>query len=208
MIELCIFDMGGVLCRGFDIAPGAAAALGMPVAEFRRFAAPLMHPFMRGELAADEFWRRFEAASGRRAEEDYWATLFAPTLDGPTAELVLELRSRGARVVCGTNTIPIHYAMHQALGQYDCFDRVYASHLLGLAKPDGAFWLRILREEGVRADRAFFVDDYPENVEAAAELGIESRLYVSAAELRVQLAGVLGPRPVGPRPVGLKAVGK
>lgn len=191
MIELCIFDMGGVVCRNFDIGPKAAEALGMPLGAFRAYAAPMMDAFMRGELGAAEFWKRFEDATGARVKEDYWTTLFRPALDIPTVELARELAAGGrTRVVCGTNTIPAHYAVHERLGQYGCFARVYASHLMGVAKPHGDFWRRILREEGVGADRVFFVDDNPENVEAARRLGIESRFYVSAESLRAELAGL------------------
>ncbi len=187
MTGLFIFDMGGVLCRGFDVAPEAARRLGIEAGEFRRLAAPDMQAFMRGEFGDAEFWRRFEARSGLRVAEDYWETLFRPTTDAATESLVRELAAGGARVVCGTNTIGVHYRIHEELGQYAPFHRVYASHLMGAAKPEPAFWLRILEEEGVRPEEAFFVDDYPENVEAARALGIESRLYVSAAELRRSL---------------------
>jgi putative hydrolase of the HAD superfamily len=197
MIELFIFDMGGVVCRDFDIVPAAAARLGMPAEEFRIRAAPAMPAFMRGEIDAEEFWWRFEAATDIRPGEDYWTTLFSPTVDEPTERLIRELKDGGpVRVVCGTNTIDAHYRIHRGLGQYDCFDWVYASHLMGSAKPDPEFWLRILREEGTDPERAFFVDDNPENVDAAKALGIESRLYVSAAALRRDLLaiGVLGDR--------------
>ena len=191
MIGLCIFDMGGVICRGFDIGPKAAEALGMPLGAFRAYAAPMMDAFMRGELGAAEFWKRFELTSGARVKEDYWTTLFKPTLDIPTVDLALELAAGGRiRVVCGSNTIPAHYEIHKGRGQYDCFDRVYASHLMGVAKPNEDFWRRILREEGVGADQAFFVDDNPENVAAARRLGIESRLYSSAESLRAELVGL------------------
>jgi putative hydrolase of the HAD superfamily len=196
MIELYIFDMGGVLCRDFDIGPAAAHRLGIGVSQFRAFIEPDIMAFMRGDLGGAEFWRRFEARSGLAVPEDYWTTLFRPRLDLPTVDLVRELAA-GARTVCGTNTIAEHYAIHCAGGQYEGFHAVYASHLMGSAKPEPEFWLDILEAEGVPPERAFFVDDFPENVEAAGALGIESRLYVSAEVLRADLIA-LG-APLGPR---------
>lgn len=192
MIELYIFDQGGVLSRDFEVAPEAARRLGIGTDEFKRLAAPDMQAFMRGEFDSAEFWRRFESRSGLRASEDYWATLFRPTLDEGTVALAREL-GRSARVVGGTNTIAVHYGIHLALGQYECLQRVYASHLMGSAKPEPEFWLSILEAEGVRPERAFFVDDYAENVEGARRLGIHARLFVGAAELRRELVSLGAP---------------
>jgi putative hydrolase of the HAD superfamily len=198
MIELYIFDQGGVISRDFMIGPEASKRLGIGLADFRRFVAPDDQAFMRGDFDSAEMWRRFEARSGVRAAENYWATLFHPSIDLPTFELVEELRAglrkAGAgRVVGGTNTIAEHYAIHRAQGEYSCFDLVYASHLMGRAKPEPEFWLDILEKEGVPPERAFFTDDFPENVEAAARLGIEARLYTDAASLRDDLLALGAP---------------
>jgi putative hydrolase of the HAD superfamily len=192
MIKLYVFDQGGVICRSFDIGPEAAARLGICLEEWRRLALPDIQAFMRGDLDAAVYWRRFEERSGLRVGEDYWETLFRPTLDAPTFALARELGESG-RVVCGTNTIAAHYEIHRGLGQYDCFHRVYASHLLRRAKPEAGFYASILESEGVRPDEAFFTDDYPENVEAAAALGIHARLYSDADALRRDLAALGAP---------------
>jgi putative hydrolase of the HAD superfamily len=213
MIELYIFDMGGVLVRNFDIGPEAARRLGIDVGDFRAFMEPDLMPFMRGDIDGAEFWRRFGARSGLGISEDYWTTLFRPRLDGPTVDLVHELAAgalaEGSRVVCGTNTIEEHYAIHKAQGQYGGFHAVYASHFMGTAKPEPGFWLDILEAEGVRPERAFFVDDFPENVEAARALGIESRLYVSADVLRADLLALGSPLgPGAPRAVAAPGGGR
>ena len=195
MIELYIFDQGGVLARDFDIGPEAASRLGLTVEEFRRIAAYDLQAFMRGDFDPAEFWRRFESRGGGKAPEDFWTTLYNPSLDRPTFDLVRELRDarfngsgpRRFRVVGGTNTIGPHYATHLERGDYSCFDAVYASHLMGRAKPEPEFWLDILRAENVRPENVFFADDYPENVAAAGELGIHARLYLDATRLRADL---------------------
>jgi putative hydrolase of the HAD superfamily len=183
MIDLYIFDMGGVLCRDFDVGPLAAGRLGLSLEAWRRLALPDLQAFMRGELDPAAYWRRFSERSGIVVAEDLWTTFFRPRMDEATADLVRALRAGGARVVAGTNTIAAHYDYHLRAGQYDCFDAVHASHLMGRAKPEPEFWLDILSAEGARPERCFFVDDYPENVEAARELGLVSRLYVDAERL-------------------------
>jgi putative hydrolase of the HAD superfamily len=191
VIDLVILDQGGLVTRGdFDIVPAAAARLGVGAAELRVFLAPDLPAFMRGELGPGELWSRLAERAGLRAAEDYFATLFRPRLDLPTFDLVRRLAAAGHRVVSGTNTIESHYRLLEAEGHFAAYHAVYASHLIGLCKPDPGFWEYILRREGVDASLAFFADDSAENVEAAAALGIQARLFTEAPRLEADLAAL------------------
>jgi FMN phosphatase YigB (HAD superfamily) len=103
---------------------------------------------------------------------------------------IIDTLKNGARVVAGTNTISPHYEIHLQKGDYRVFDAVYASHLMGLAKPDPAFYTYILEHEDCPADRAVFVDDFPENVEAARQLGIHSFVFTDTEKLKKNLAAL------------------
>ncbi|HRW23078.1 MAG TPA: HAD family phosphatase [Spirochaetia bacterium] len=185
-MSLYIFDMGGVMVGSFDVLPEAALRLGLPEAELRRLAATDMDELMAGRLDADGYWARLSAASGLSVAEDYWSSLFAPALDREMDGLVRRLRSRG-RAVCGTNTIASHYDYLLDAGMYDAFDAVYASHLMGVCKPDPDFWRLILDAEGAAASDAVFVDDMAENVEAARALGLRAHLFDGVAGLEAFL---------------------
>ncbi|HPG86073.1 MAG TPA: HAD family phosphatase [Spirochaetales bacterium] len=185
-MSLFIFDMGGVMVGSFDVLPEAALRLGLPETELRRLAAPDLDELMAGRMAADDYWARFSVASGLSVGEDYWSTLFAPSLDPVMVGLARSLRRRG-RVVCGTNTIASHYDYLRATGMYDVFDAVYASHLMGVCKPDPDFWRLILEAEGVAAPDAVFVDDMAENAEAAGALGLRAHLFDGVAGLEAFL---------------------
>ncbi len=186
---LYIFDMGGVLARDFDVMPEAARRLGMEWPDFLRHALVDIDALLTGAITEAEYWLRFEAASGVRAAENWWDTLFAPSVDADVEAIVRSVQAKG-RVVCGTNVIASHYDWLVAKGRYESFDAVYASHLMGLRKPDPRFWLRILEAEGTKPDEAFFIDDMAENVEAARGLGIASHLFSGAAGLRRAIAGL------------------
>ncbi|MBU0926177.1 MAG: HAD-IA family hydrolase [Spirochaetes bacterium] len=192
MIDLYIFDEGGVLIRNHMILNDVAAAMGMEPGALRGLLPPDMGPFSRGDIDEAEFWRRFEARTGIKPAEKYWATRFKPTRDEPTFALVREL-ARGARVVCGTNTVDSHHVINEELGMYECFHAVYASHIIHRVKPEPGFWLDILEAEGVSPERAFFTDDSQENVDAAEALGIRSRLYTDAETLRRDLVALGAP---------------
>ncbi len=194
MMELYVFDEGGVMIRNHMVLGIVAESLGMPRDALRELIKPDMHLVSDGHIGTDEFWRRFEARTGVKVERNWWEECFQPTRDEPTFELVRELAA-GARVVCGTNTIDCHHEINERLGMYGPFHAVYASHLIHLSKPDPRFWEAILEAEGVDAARTFFADDSEENVEAAAALGIHAHHYRDADALRAALVALGAPVP-------------
>jgi putative hydrolase of the HAD superfamily len=185
-IRLYIFDMGGVVSANNDAIPGIAAHLGVTPEELYRLAGEHIPLLMTGRMSPAAFWERLGAAVGREVGEDLFARYFHPTLDREVVALAGELK-RDARVVVGTNTIETHYRIHRDLGHYDLFDRVYASHRLGLAKPDPRFYRAILDAERGKPGLTAFIDDLPENVEAAGALGMHAFLFTGAGELRRRL---------------------
>jgi FMN phosphatase YigB (HAD superfamily) len=192
LIELYVFDEGGVLIRNHMVLGAVAAAMGMERDALRELLPPDMRLLSDGEIGSAEFWRRFEARTGIRPERNWWAECFRPTRDEPTFELVREL-AEGARVVCGTNTIDCHHEINEREGMYAPFHAVYASHLIHRSKPDPRFWEAILEAEGAAPEKAFFADDSEANVEAAAALGMVARIYVDAPTLRADLLALGAP---------------
>lgn len=122
-------------------------------------------------------------------EEDLLTRHFHPELDREVVEIINRLKTE-CRVVAGTNTIAPHYNLHLERGDYEVFDAVYASHLIGQAKPDLAFYSYILDRERCPPERAVFVDDGHTNVKAAGTLGIHSLLFTDAGQLKKDLAAL------------------
>ena len=185
--------MGGVMIRNYHMEPELMPFLGLgersiSAVDPRLHDAILQHS--RGEISESAFWEHYAEITGRSVPAHKGSLLgrfFHPTMDDPTAEVVGELKSSGMRVVLGTNVFDAHYNIHMNLKQYADFDRIYASHLMGITKPDPAFFSYILKEEGLNAEEVFFTDDVPVNVGAAAGTGINAFLYTDAAALRKQL---------------------
>ncbi|MFU8889778.1 MAG: HAD family phosphatase, partial [Trueperaceae bacterium] len=115
--RLCIFDVGGVMVDGFDVAPDIAARLGLPVSELR----PLLRAsdfelLHTGRISSAEFWDRFRARTGLPVDDEYWGAFFRPLRRPRMYDLVRRLREGGVRVVAGTNTLDAHYRIHAELG--------------------------------------------------------------------------------------------
>jgi FMN phosphatase YigB (HAD superfamily) len=171
--------MGNVLSLEVDVLPSMAASLGMTVHQIVSFAGDDFHGLLVGAKTAAEFWQAFNRHFGTDVRQDPLITYFHPVIDLRMEQLILDLKAAGQRVVCGTNTIETHYRYHLEHGEYTVFDRVYASNLLGIAKPSPAFFEYILEQEGWQGYNTFFIDDLAANVDAAGSLGIRSFFYES-----------------------------
>ena len=191
MIELYIFDMGGVVSLNTDVSGQIAQRLEIAPGQWRDLFHEEFIGLMAGSITTEQFWQRVFAVTGHRVDEDLWALLFQPEPNNEVISTIRELKAE-ARVVAGTNTIESHYQVHERNGDYDVFDRVYASQRIGLVKPDPAFYNHILEKEGCSPERTVFVDDFPENVAAARELGIHALLYTEAVKLKRELDTLRG----------------
>ena len=56
----------------------------------------------------------------------------------------------------------------------DYFDKVYYSQEIGARKPNANAWTPILEEYNLEAQRALFIDDRLDNIEAAKKLGLQT----------------------------------
>lgn len=54
------------------------------------------------------------------------------------------------------------------------FDKVYLSHRVGLRKPMKEIFRRVLDDNGLKAEDTLFIDDSPQHIAAAKELGIQT----------------------------------
>lgn len=195
-LRLCIFDMGGVMVDGHDVTPRIAERLGVPLAELLpQLRAASDVDLHDGTVAPDRYWSRFSQLTGIEVQGDPWAEFFKPIRRPPMYDLVERLKRSGIRVVAGTNTIDVHYAIHRDGGDYAVFDTVYASNLMHVSKPDQAFWRHILNAEGVEPGQALFVDDLPENVAAAAAVGLHAVPFVTAEQVISEVERAFGLTP-------------
>jgi putative hydrolase of the HAD superfamily len=189
MLKLYIFDMGGVVSLNTDVGGKIAERLGLETEKLWELIREEFVSLMAGSITEEEFWRQFCSKSGLRVDEDLWALTFQPRPNRRVIETIRALKAE-ARVVVGSNTLAPHYLHHSRNGDYDVFDGVYVSHLMGLVKPDPAFYTHILAREGCTPAETVFIDDAEVNVEAARKLGIHALLFTGAASLRRDLAAL------------------
>jgi FMN phosphatase YigB (HAD superfamily) len=179
--------MGGVVDYHAPVIPKIAHHLRMAEQDFVELAGhERFRGLLTGRLSTAAFWNEFSGITGKRVTDDLWATCFNPELNSEVVGLIAILKKR-VRVVVGTNTLDVHYAIHQQRGNYAIFDAVYASNKIGLAKPDFAFYTYILEAEKCDAQNAVFIDDVEENVLAARDVGMTAVQFTTTRALRKDL---------------------
>jgi FMN phosphatase YigB (HAD superfamily) len=178
-MKLAIFDMGGVVIRDFAVDRKMASLLGVDYEDFMVEYRHYDFPLMDGTVSEGQFYSHLEHVFGLKVPGNPFGDLFRPILNAPIVQLMSKMRSAmpDAAIVCGSNTIKSHWDYLEQKGWLRLFDRAYASHLLGVSKPQRAFFETIVKSEGVKMSDAVFIDDYQENIDGARRCGLEAVLY-------------------------------
>lgn len=189
---LFVFDMGGVVASS-SCTVSICARFGISLHDFYSFQLDsegrnTYQDLSVGSINVENYWENFSRNSNIEIQEDFFKSLYNPEVDKSALLLIKELKKRGYRVVCGTNTIESHFEVHWRRGNYAVFDCVYSSHLIGVKKPSPEFFNRIIEVERVLAERVYFVDDDKRNIEGGRAVGINTHLFVSVEHLQNALA--------------------
>ncbi|HAF86132.1 MAG TPA: hypothetical protein DCG32_07190 [Sphaerochaeta sp.] len=197
--RLCMFDMGGVVVKHSEISLERILLRNFGITEYDSFSSldprlpDLLAEHSKAAIDEEQMWQQFSQMTGivvPTHNDSLWGRYFKPELETYVVAIIEELKEKGYRVVCATNTEEAHFAYHRKAGHYDMFDAIYASLQLHEVKPERAFFDKILELEEVKPEEVLFVDDLLENCEAAANLGLNTVIYADPVELRWQLASM------------------
>ena len=199
MIKAIIFDFGRVI------------TVQKPLSLFRSYEIELgLDPDTVNSIMFDsQAWQ--DALLGRKTTEEFWH-LIGPELGLNTAdevnrfrrryhadeainEAVLDLirKLRGRYKLAILSNAPPDLTRWLADWEMcDLFEVVFCSGDEGMIKPDPAAFKLTLERLGVEPGEAVFIDDTPENVEAARKLGIQGIIFTTVAALKDDLTKFLG----------------
>jgi glucose-1-phosphatase len=191
-IDAVIFDIGGVLIDfDFELAFRAAATVvGLSTAEIRDrlFGAADYANLDRhrdivtyecGKMSCRDFHASVERSLKCSLPYDAfcatWNSIFIGEIE-PTVRLMRALMNDSklkVGVLSNTNKLHFEY-IRPRMGFLDEIEHVYASHEIGVRKPDAKSFLHVLREMDVMPERSVFVDDLPENIVGAQKVGMKT----------------------------------
>lgn len=190
-VKNIIFDYGNVIFTiDFPKLKQAFINLGIRDADAffsHKTQSPLFDALDRGEVDAAEFREAVRDAAGNplltNAEIDAaWNTLLVGVPDG--YHTLLQQLKQHYRTFLLSNNNEIHYGWimdylqreHGLADNSTFFEKDYYSHLLGQRKPDAQIFQFVLDAHGLLPEQTLFIDDSPQHVAAAKQLGIEAQL--------------------------------
>jgi glucose-1-phosphatase len=186
-----VFDLGKVLLE-FDYGLAAAAlsrSASVNAAEFRRIIdqSPLLHRFESGAMTARDFFGEICRLTGYRDSFDRFAADFGDIFAEipPMVSLHRHVRSSSARTFVLSNTNEFAVAnVRSKFPFFTGFDGYVFSHEAGAMKPHPSIYEALERLAGSSGSDVLFIDDRPENIEAAANRGWRTILHHSPDETR------------------------
>jgi putative hydrolase of the HAD superfamily len=192
-----LFDYGGVLCRNQSEADRQALVTAAGVADADRFWRvywDLRRPYDEGSIDPLDYWSQ---VTGRELGPD--EVVGIETVDvagwsrpyGETLEIAGRLAAGGTRLALLSNCPEPMAVAIDAMSWTDLIPRRFYSCRLGITKPDPAIFDRVLGEIGATAAEVTFVDDRPDNIAAAAAVGLRALLFTDPATLAEDLRGDL-----------------
>lgn len=197
-----LFDCDGVV-RHWRAAPVRALERRHALADGSLVAAagriPEYELGVLGRVTTDEWVRAtadaLEPALGGRSAAVVGAwSRYRGEVDPVVVDLVAQVRERvgASNVGLLSNAHDCLRADLRLLGVDHLFAEVVCSAEVGLAKPDPAIYRLAVETFGVEPAACLFVDDRPENVEAAREVGMRAHTFTDAASCSAFLDTHLG----------------
>ena len=147
---------------------------------------------MIGAIGADEYLLAFQNGCKRPVPLETVQRLRESML-GPERPEMLELLDqlrKQVAIAAFTNTMASHWDLLTDPKRYRfprLFQTVFASHLLGDAKPRVEAFKKVLNALSVSPEEVVFVDDSEVNVSGASQLGIKGIVFKSPELLHTEL---------------------
>jgi epoxide hydrolase-like predicted phosphatase len=198
-LRAVIWDLGGVILRTEDQSSRERweTRLGLRRRQLEElvFGGDSGRKAAIGQAHADEVWDRLMAdfaipESDRAAlVNDFWA---GDRIDSSLVAYIRSLRPR-LRIGMITNAwANIRELLTEHWQIADAFDCIVISAEVGCAKPETQIYRLALQQLHVAANEAVFIDDFPQNIEAAAAIGLRTLRFTSTSEVMQDLDQMLG----------------
>lgn len=190
--EFIFFDLGKVLLdfSHDQMCQQMADAVGISPERAREivFSDGLGTQYETGLIDSEQFCERFSEAAGRSVLADRLLESASDifTVKTEMISLVSCLATSGHRIGILSNTCPAHweFVAHRYCFLRSMFSEVVLSYEERSMKPDSAIFRKASERVGIPLNKIFFVDDRPENVQGAVDVGMDAHLFSSAIQVQ------------------------
>ena len=191
-LKSVIFDWGGVLID--DPAPGlmryCAKALCVAKEDYIKAHSKFADDFHKGLICEDTFWEKIcsELNVPKPKIRSLWTEAFKAdyTPKAGMFSMAVLLQENGYRTAVLSNTeVPtMQYFLQQ---RYDMFDALVFSCAECVKKPDRKIYELTLEKLGSQPEQSVFIDDNPEYINGAKEVGINTVLFQNIDQVKNEL---------------------
>jgi epoxide hydrolase-like predicted phosphatase len=191
-IRAVAFDIGDVLERVGTVSKFYerwGLRLGLPEAEWRKALATVDPDRLTrtGGITEAQLKVRYATALGLSAAQadEFMAGMwdwYCGELDTEMTAYAASLRPRYKTAILSNSIDGARREEQARYGFGQLVDVVLYSHEIGLAKPDPRAYRLLCDTLGVAPGELVFIDDLPENVDAASDLGIHAVLHESTPD--------------------------
>ena len=195
-ITAVIFDYGRVLSNSEDpVAKERMIALsGLDEARLFKSYWHFRHEYDLGRLNGNTYWANVARDAGTTFTPEQVENLIETdilmwtSLNEEMLAWVVALQDAGfpTAILSNMGGEMLRY-MRQEFGWLAHFQHHTWSCELGIGKPDTAIYTHTCEKLGVTPAHTLFLDDKPENIEAAASVGLQAVLFQSIGQLRNEL---------------------
>ena len=191
-----LFDMGGVI---FDVDFDRAFKVWQPKSQLsldeirQTFKFDLQYQrHERGEIDAREYYDHLATMLQIESDHTHIAEGWNSIFTGEIPETMVMLQAVRSKLPCHafTNTNAAHAATWSSMFPrvVKSFDRIFASHEIGLRKPEREAFDHISQALGIAAASIVFFDDLLENVQGATAAGFQAVHVCSPRDIRNALS--------------------
>lgn len=183
MIKNILFDFGDVFIN-LDKDATVRELANAGYREINEELYPLIFSFEKGLLTSSEFVKMAQNYFPGIEEKKLITAWNAIILDFPESRLnfIKDLAAKGKyRLFLLSNTNVLHIErVKEIMGKENyeifrgCFEGFYLSHEMNMRKPDTEVFKTILATHSLRPQETLFVDDTPEHILSARNLGLKT----------------------------------
>ncbi len=116
---------------------------------------------------------------------NHWNEPISP-VEG-TADVARALKARGYTLYLLSNASRRQHDYWPDIPGSECFSGTLISADVHLLKPEAAIYAELFRKFTLRPEQCFFIDDFPPNIEAAENAGMQGVVFHDARQLEDEL---------------------
>lgn len=196
--DVILFDVGGVLLtNSWDVKQRAAAAAHFQInlTDLEERHAEVVELWERGAVNMGTYLDVaifYERRSFSRDEFVAYMLDQSRLLPNGAMGILKELAGSRQYLIGSLNNEAreLNEYRFKTFGLRDCFQLALTSCYVGLRKPDPAMYQRAIDILGRPAERILFIDDRPENIAGAKDVGLTAVRFTDAGALRLKLEGL------------------